>query len=40
MVTTLDRYIARQFVLNYVIAFSVLVSLYVVLDLFFNLDEF
>lgn len=40
MVTTLDRYIARQFALNYVIAFSVLVSLYVVLDLFFNLDEF
>jgi len=40
MVTTLDRYIARQFGLNYVIAFSVLVSLYVVLDLFFNLDEF
>ncbi|MCH8965721.1 MAG: hypothetical protein IIB58_12215, partial [Planctomycetes bacterium] len=40
MVTTLDRYIARQFVLNYVIAFSVLVSLYIVLDLFFNLDEF
>ncbi len=40
MVTTLDRYIARQFGLNYVISFSVLVSLYVVLDLFFNLDEF
>ncbi len=40
MVTTLDRYIAKQFGLNYVIAFSVLVSLYIVLDLFFNLDEF
>jgi lipopolysaccharide export LptBFGC system permease protein LptF len=40
MVTTLDRYIARQFGLNYVISFSVLVSLYIVLDLFFNLDEF
>lgn len=36
----LDRYILRTFLYNYVMALCVLISLYVVLDLFFNLDEF
>ena len=38
--TTLDRYILRGLVFNYVIAIAVMTSLYVVLDLFFNMDEF
>jgi len=37
---TLDRYILRALVVNYVIAIAVMISLYVVLDLFFNMDEF
>lgn len=37
---TLDKYIVRQFAINYVISFAVLVSIYIILDLFFNLDEF
>lgn len=36
----LDRYIARHFLWGYFIAFSVLVGLRVVIDLFVNLDEF
>lgn len=37
---TLDRYLLRSFLFNYFAALFVMVSLYVVLDLFFNLDEF
>lgn len=36
----LDRYIARHFLWGYLIAFSVLVGLRIVIDLFVNLDEF
>lgn len=36
----LDRYILRSLVVNYVIAITVMVSLYVLLDLFVNMDEF
>jgi lipopolysaccharide export system permease protein len=38
--TTLDRYILRGLIVNYLIAIGVMISLYVVLDLFFNMDEF
>lgn len=37
---TLDKYIAKQFGINYLISFAVLVSIYIILDLFFNFDEF
>jgi lipopolysaccharide export system permease protein len=40
MFNTLDRYILRGFLTNYLIALGVLIGLYVVLDLFVNLDEF
>ena len=40
MIGTLDRYILRSLVVNYLIALAVMMSLYVVLDLFFNMDEF
>ncbi len=40
MLRTLDRYLLRSFLTSYVLALFVLVSLYVVLDLFLNLDEF
>ena len=40
MLSTLDRYIVRSFLINYLIALSVLVSMYIVLDLFVNFDEF
>jgi len=36
----LDRYIIRSFVVNYVTALAVLISLFVVVDLLVNLDEF
>ena len=36
----LDRYIAKNFIVGYVIALSVMVGLRIVLDLFLNLDEF
>ncbi len=36
----LDRYILRSLFVNYLIAIAVMISLYVVLDLFFNMDEF
>lgn len=36
----LDRYIIRGLVINYGIAMAVMISLYVLLDLFFNMDEF
>ena len=38
--TTLDKYILRGLLVNYLIAIGVMMSLYVVLDLFFNMDEF
>ena len=37
---TLDRYILRGFIVNYAIALLVMVGLYLVIDLFFNFDEF
>ncbi len=40
MIKVLDRYILRGYFTNYAIAFVVLVGLYVILDLFINLDEF
>lgn len=36
----LDRYIAKNFLIGYVIAFCVLVGLRIIIDLFVNLDEF
>jgi lipopolysaccharide export system permease protein len=36
----LDRYIARGFLVGYLIAFSVLIGLRIVVDMFVNLDEF
>ncbi|MFQ5491034.1 MAG: LptF/LptG family permease [Phycisphaerae bacterium] len=38
--TILDKYLLRALAANYVIALAVMMSLYVVLDLFFNIDEF
>ncbi|HRX83455.1 MAG TPA: LptF/LptG family permease [Phycisphaerae bacterium] len=38
--TTLDRYILRGLIVNYVIAIAVMISMYVLLDVFFNMDEF
>jgi lipopolysaccharide export system permease protein len=38
--TILDRYLLRALTVNYVIALAVMMSLYIVLDLFFNMDEF
>lgn len=40
MVRVLDRYLLRNFLVNYVLSLLVLISLYVVLDLSFNADEF
>lgn len=40
MLTILDRYILRALLINYGIALAVMISLYVVLDLFVNMDEF
>ncbi len=36
----LDKYVAKNFLLGYVIAFGVLIGLRVIIDLFVNLDEF
>jgi lipopolysaccharide export LptBFGC system permease protein LptF len=36
----LDRYIAKNFIIGYAIAFCVLIGLRVIIDLFVNLDEF
>jgi len=36
----LDRYIAKNFLIGYVIAFCVLIGLRIIIDLFVNLDEF
>ena len=40
VISVLDRYILRSLLVNYVIALAVMLSLYVVLDMLFNLDEF
>jgi lipopolysaccharide export system permease protein len=40
MIRILDRYLLRSFLTNYLMALFVLISLYVVLDLSFNSDEF
>ncbi len=40
MLGILDRYLLRSLVANYVIAVAVMLSLYVVLDMFVNMDEF
>jgi lipopolysaccharide export system permease protein len=39
-VQTLDRYIIRSFIFNYVLSLFVMISMYVTLDLFVNFDEF
>jgi len=39
-VKTLDKYILKNFLVGYVIAFAVLLGLRVIIDLFVNLDEF
>ncbi|MEN6336760.1 MAG: LptF/LptG family permease [Phycisphaerales bacterium] len=36
----LDRYIAKNFLIGYLIAFSVLIGLRIIIELFVNLDEF
>jgi lipopolysaccharide export system permease protein len=36
----LDRYVAKNFVIGYCIAFCVLIGLRIIIDLFVNLDEF
>ncbi len=36
----LDKYVAKNFLIGYAIAFSVLIGLRVIIDLFVNLDEF
>jgi len=38
--TILDRYILRSLLVNYLIALAVMISLYIVLDMFVNMDEF
>ena len=40
MMKVLDRYILRAFFTNFFIALTVMIGIYVVLDLFVNLDEF
>lgn len=40
MLTVLDRYILRSLLINYLIALGVMLSLYLVLDMFVNMDEF
>lgn len=40
MLSILDRYLLRSLIVNYVIAVAVMLSLYVVLDMFVNMDEF
>jgi lipopolysaccharide export system permease protein len=37
---TLDRYVAKNFLMGYVIAFAVIIGLRIVIDLFISLDEF
>ncbi len=38
--TTLDRYIIRQFLMNFAILSAVLMGLFLVVDLIVDLDEF
>lgn len=40
MLSVLDRYILRSLLFNYLIALGTMLSLYVVLDVFVNMDEF
>ena len=40
LISTIDWYVLRAFVKNYLIALFVLIALYVVLDMVFNFDEF
>lgn len=40
MLTVLDRYILRSLLINYLIALGTMISLYVALDMFVNMDEF
>lgn len=40
MMTVLDRYLLRSLLVNYLIGLGVMLSLYVVLDMFVNMDEF
>lgn len=40
MISLLDRYLLRSLLANYIIAVAVMLSLYVVLDMFVNMDEF
>ena len=40
MLTVLDRYILRSLLINYVVALAAMISLYIVLDMFVNMDEF
>ena len=37
---TLDRYIAKNFLYGYIIALSAMIGMFVVVDMFLNLDEF
>jgi len=39
-VKTLDRYIIRSFIINMLLCLAVVMSLRIVIDLFFNMDEF
>jgi len=40
VLTILDRYLLRSLIVNYLIGLSVMLSLYIVLDMFVNMDEF
>ena len=40
MLSTLDRYVLRSLVINYVLGLGTMLSLYVALDMFVNMDEF
>lgn len=40
MLTVIDRYVIRSLLVNYLIALASMLSLYVVLDMFVNMDEF
>jgi lipopolysaccharide export system permease protein len=40
MLSVIDRYILRSLLINYLVALGIMLSLYVVLDMFVNMDEF
>lgn len=40
MLSVFDRYLLRSLIVNYVIALATMLSLYVILDMFVNMDEF